>query len=99
MYSRKFGLRLQGKFGNLLKTRGLPGCHGLGVVAAATRFGESGELRPEDERRFSTTHRRRQSPIAAVVRDPLGIPQRFLAARALTCSIRQTTLCHACSRV
>src|SRR4029453_11240663 len=29
MYSRKFGLRLHGKFGNLLKTRGLPGCNGL----------------------------------------------------------------------
>jgi hypothetical protein len=55
MYSRKFGLRLRGRFGNLLKTADYPprradsGCHGLGAVAAATRFGESRELRPEDE--------------------------------------------------
>jgi hypothetical protein len=28
MYSRKFGLRLHGKFGNLLKTRGLPATAG-----------------------------------------------------------------------
>jgi hypothetical protein len=29
MYSRKFGLRLRGKFGNRLSTRGLSGCNGL----------------------------------------------------------------------
>jgi len=30
MYSRKFGLRLRGKFGNPLETADLHGCHGLG---------------------------------------------------------------------
>ena len=42
MYSRKFGLRLRGNCGNLLSTRGLPGCHGSGAVAADWAICETG---------------------------------------------------------
>src|SRR4029453_12409043 len=99
MYSRKFGLRLRGECGNLLKTHGFTrmsrigsGCRGNQDLAKA----ESGGRRTSDDLALRAA--------GASLRllpwcDPLGIPQRLLAARALTCSISQTTLCHACSRV
>jgi len=72
MYSRKFGLRLQGKFGNLLKTADPPtprlrrdrlrGCHGLGDMR------NSDEIEVLREPKFVSASRRNQQ--AGSLRSP-----------------------------
>jgi hypothetical protein len=76
MYSRKFGLRLQGKFGNLLKTADPPtprlrrdrlrGCHGLGNGLGDMR--NSDEIEVLCERKFVSASSRNQQ--AGSLRSP-----------------------------
>jgi hypothetical protein len=75
MYSRKFGLRLHGKFGNLLKTRGLRGCHGLGNGFGDMRNWD--EIEVLRERKFVSASSRNQQ--AGSLRSPRAVNSRKLS--------------------
>ena len=52
MYSRKFGLRLHGKFGNLLKTADYPDIMDWGTVVGLGDMRKSDEIEVLRERKF-----------------------------------------------
>jgi hypothetical protein len=60
MYSRKFGLRLRGKFGNLLKTEDYPDVTDWGTVVGFADMRNSDEIEVLRERKFVSASSRNQ---------------------------------------
>jgi hypothetical protein len=60
MYSRKFGPRLHGKFGNLLKTADYPDVTDWGTVVADWVIRNSDEIEALRERKFVSASSRNQ---------------------------------------